>query len=279
MIRFISFSIIFITLFSLSFYIIISSNLNTQINKVSLEIEDLVLNKDQQPISLKLGVIGDIHTPENDNSYAELIEVLSEVNKYELDLLLFVGDYTNNPRKVLDFNKHRSKLVKILTSVPNKPSVFILGNYETWSKPVNWINEFKKQNANILENEISILSLSTTDICIRGLGDFYTKRFKYVEFPETCKNKPKITITHDPAGAFNPKIRGFVVSGHTHCGQISFPIIGPIWIPSEVPREAHCGLYKDNQRTVFTTSGIGTTILPIRIGTQSEWDLLTVNFK
>ena len=31
---------------------------------------------------------------------------------------------------------------------------------------------------------------------------------------------------------------------------------------------------QDNQRTVFTTSGIGTTILPIRIGTQSEWDLL-----
>ena len=279
MIRFILFSIIFISLFSLSFYIIISSNLNTQINKVSLEIEDLGFNKDQQPISLKLGVIGDTHTPENKNSYAELIEILSEINKYELDLLLFVGDYTNNPRKVLNINKHRSKLVEILTNITNTPSFFILGNYETWSNPVNWINEFKKQNANILENEIYIVSLSSTDICIRGLGDFYTKRFKYVEFPEVCKNKPKITITHDPAGAFNPKIRGLVVSGHTHCGQISFPFIGPIWIPSEVPREAHCGLYQDNQRTVFTTSGIGTTILPIRIGTQSEWDLLSVNFK
>ena len=100
-----------------------------------------------------------------------------------------------------------------------------------------------------------------------------------MEFPEICKNKPKITLTHDPAGAFYHKIKGFVVSGHTHCGQISFPFIGPIWIPSEVPRKAHCGLYKDNQKTVFTTSGIGTTILPIRIGTQSEWDLLSVNFK
>ena len=60
-----------------------------------------------------------------------------------------------------------------------------------------------------------------------------TKRFKYVEFEH--KNKLKITITHDPAGAFNPKIRGFVVSGHTHCSQISL-IIGPIWIPSEVPQ-------------------------------------------
>ena len=83
----------------LSFYFIISNNLNPQVNKVSLEIEDLGLNKDQQPISLKLGVIGDTHTPEKNNSYEELIKVLSEINKYELDLLLFVGDYTNNPRK------------------------------------------------------------------------------------------------------------------------------------------------------------------------------------
>ena len=279
MIRFILFSIIFISLFSLSFYFIISSNLKPQVNEVSFEIGDLGPNKGQQPISLKLGVIGDIHIPQNDNSYRKLIKVLTEINEYELDLLLFVGDYTNNPRKVLDINKHRSKLVEILTNVTNTPSFFILGNYETWSNPINWINEFKKQNANILENEISIVSLSSTDICIRGLGDFYTKRFKYVEFPEVCKNKPKITITHDPAGAFNPKISGLVVSGHTHCGQISFPFIGPIWIPSAVPREAHCGLYQDNQRTVFTTSGIGTTILPIRIGTQSEWDLLSVNFK
>ena len=145
MIRFILFSIIFISLLGLSFYLFISSNLNTKVNKVSLEIEDLGINNDQQPISLKLGVIGDTHTPENNKSYAELIEVLREINKYELDLLLFVGDYTNNPRKVLDFNKHRSKLVKILTSVPNRPSFFILGNYETWSNPSNWINEFSCQ--------------------------------------------------------------------------------------------------------------------------------------
>ena len=65
----------------LSFYFIISSNLNTQINKVSLEIEDFGFNKDQQPISLKLGVIGDTHTPENNKSYTELIKVLSEINR------------------------------------------------------------------------------------------------------------------------------------------------------------------------------------------------------
>ena len=62
-----------------------------------------------------------------------------------------------------------------------------------------------------------------------------------------------------------------------NCGQISFPFIGPLWVPTEAPEEAHCGLYQDNMRTVFTTSGVGTTILPIRYGAQSNWDLLTIN--
>ena len=67
---------------------------------------------------------------------------------------------------------------------------------------------------------------------------------------------------------------GLFISGHTHCGQISFPFIGPLWVPTEAPKEAHCGLYQDNMRTVFTTSGVGTTIFPVRFGAQSNWDLL-----
>ena len=86
----------------------------------------------------------------------------------------------------------------------------------------------------------------------------------------------KITLTHDPAGAFHKDVTGLVISGHTHCGQIRFPLIGSLWVPTEAPSKAHCGLYKDSQRTVFTTSGIGTALLPLRIGTQAQWDFLTI---
>ena len=98
----------------------------------------------------------------------------------------------------------------------------------------------------------------------------------YIPFPEKCKEMVKITLTHDPAGAFHKDVTGLVISGHTHCGQIRFPLIGSLWVPTEAPSKAHCGLYKDSQRTVFTTSGIGTTLLPLRIGTQAQWDFLTI---
>ena len=108
------------------------------------------------------------------------------------------------------------------------------------------------------------------------MGDYYTKRFRGIAFPESCSNSFWITLTHDPAGAFQIGMEGLFISGHTHCGQISFPFIGPLWVPTEAPEEAHCGLYQDNMRTVFTTSGVGTTILPIRYGAQSNWDRLSI---
>ena len=102
--------------------------------------------------------------------------------------------------------------------------------------------------------------------------------FQYTGFPEDCKNAIKLTVTHDPAGAFHQDMEGLVLAAHTHCGQIKLPFIGVLWIPSDAPVEATCGLYVDKKRTVFTTAGAGTTLLPIRIGTTSSWDLLTIKF-
>ena len=102
----------------------------------------------------------------------------------------------------------------------------------------------------VLENDNSKLNTKKGIVCIRGLGDFYTKRYLYIDYPIECNKFPKITITHDPAGAFENNVSGFIIAGHTHCGQISLPLFGPIWVPTEAPPSAHCGLYKDDKKTL-----------------------------
>ena len=93
------------------------------------------------------------------------------------------------------------------------------------------------------------------------------------------KSIPKLTITHDPAGAFDRRMEGLVIAGHTHCGQVSLPFIGPLWVPTDAPSFAHCGLYEGGDITVFVTSGVGTAILPLRYGAQSQWDLITLDYQ
>ena len=76
----------------------------------------------------------------------------------------------------------------------------------------------------------------------------------------------------------NKEVKGLVIAGHTHCGQVSIPFIGPLWVPSSAPSEGHCGLYIDSERTLFVTSGVGTSILPLRYGAQSQWDLINIQY-
>ena len=204
--------------------------------------------------------------------------MLLDIEANNPDLIVFAGDFTGSPDAVNNMNDHRLKIADLLTKENKQKKIFVLGNYESWSNRKMWLEAFENERANILENEIAQLIAKDQSICIRGLGDYYTRKFKYIEFPPECRTSIKFSVTHDPAGGFQKDMDGLILAGHTHCGQISLPFVGAIWIPSTAPREATCGLYEDTNRTIFTTAGAGTTILPMRIGTKSSWDLLSIKF-
>ena len=252
----------------------ISQNLKTKRNDVLITVSDPLV----EPTLLSIAVIGDTHTPEGREPLAALRELLLEVKAAEPDLVVLVGDYIQNPDEE-QISVHREDIIKAMKLVDPVPRAVVLGNYETWSNADDWLSEFARLGVRAMENEVTVVETIKGPICIRGLGDRFTDRFRYVDYPAECAPLPKITITHDPAGAFDPRVRGLVLAGHTHCGQISLPFLGPLWVPTDAPNNAHCGLYRDEYRTLFVTSGVGTTILPLRYGAQSQWDLITWKLK
>ncbi len=252
--------------------------LNLKIEMSTSEIN--VESTDEFPnTSIKIALVGDIHLPDTEKDYQILNTLLEDIDIENPDIIIFAGDYTSSPKKVDSMDKHRSRIVELLTKDQLNKKVFVLGNYESWSNPEAWIEEFKQRDATLLENEVYQFRLNDQTICIRGFGDYYTRKFTYIDFPDECNNKVKFSVTHDPAGAFDPRVEGLVLAGHTHCGQVRLPFYGALWVPTSAPKEATCGLYQDNQRIVFTTSGAGTTVFPVRVGTQSEWDMLKVSFQ
>ena len=250
----------------------ISQNLKTQRNDVSISIID----PDVKPTSLSIAVIGDTHTHESRKPLAALRELLLEVKAAEPDLIVLVGDYIFDPSSE-QLPIHRENIINTLKLVDPVPRAVVLGNYESWSNAEDWLFEFERLDVDAMENEVTVLETKKGPVCVRGLGDKFTRRFDYVDYPDKCKSLPKLTITHDPAGAFDRRVKGLVIAGHTHCGQVSLPFTGPLWVPTDAPSFAHCGLHEGHKITVFVTSGVGTSILPLRLGTQSQWDLLSVN--
>lgn len=246
-------------------------NLKVERNNISIHIQDPYV----APRSLSIAVLGDIHLPEGNEHLEEFRELLLEVRAAMPDLVLLVGDYVKDPRG-RDLSGHRENIIEAMKLVDPVPRAIVLGNYESWSDADDWLSEFERIGTDAMENEVTIFETAKGPICVRGLGDYFTSRFVYVDYPEACKSIPKLTITHDPAGAFDRRVEGLVIAGHTHCGQISLPYIGPLWVPTDAPPFAYCGLHEGDKNTVFVTSGVGTSIFPLRIGTQSQWDFISL---
>ena len=255
------------------FRISIAKNLKTEINRVQIDIND----PDVDALSIKVAVIGDIHLREGED-ITKFLKLLDEVKSNSPDLVLLVGDYITGKRRIKDIDSHRRNIITTFKSLDPIPRAVVLGNHDNFTDREKWFREFKRLGVDVLENETRIMNIDGVEVCIRGLGDYRSHRFKFVDYPAECQTLPKITITHDPQGAFEPDVEGLVFAGHTHCGQVSFPIIGPLKVPTKAPRAAICGLYKDSKRTLFVTSGVGTSIIPIRYGAQSQWDLIDLSF-
>ena len=251
----------------------ISQSLETNRNDVSISMNE----PDVEPASLSIAVVGDIHLPEGREPLNKLRKLLLEVKAAKPDLIVFVGDYIFYPNSE-QLSVHRENIINAMKLVDPVPRAVVLGNYETWSNADSWLVDFDRLNVDVMENKVTLLETAKGPVCVRGLGDKYTDRFAYVDYPEECNGLPKLTITHDPAGAFDGRIKGLVIAGHTHCGQISLPLIGPLWVPTDAPSDAHCGLYEDQDRSLFVTSGVGTAMLPVRYGAQSQWDYLSLEY-
>jgi len=226
---------------------------------------------------LKLAVISDLHADESQASYDKIQRLVDQVTESQPDFILLLGDYTQHPDSISSLSQHADRVGERLGELSHIPTIAVLGNYENWSAPGLWAHSLNANGIKVLRNEVALMGSGEQSACFRGLGDAFTEQLRYVDFPEACRELPKITLTHDPAGAFHPDVEGVVFAGHTHCGQIRLPIIGSPWIPSDAPDDATCGLYEDIDRFLWVSSGVGTSILPFRLGAQSQWDLIEMS--
>ena len=226
---------------------------------------------------MRIALLADFHF-----SHPGDLEVLSTVKRQMIDenpdLVLFAGDYIGSHDLYDDVS--RETLIKSLEALAYpKPAFAVLGNHDNWDSNDAWTRAFTGSAIKLIENQIDRITLNGFEICIRGLGDIYSGHWQPVVVPEDCKNMA-ITLTHDPAGLLTPDalIETLSFAGHTHCGQIAFPLIGPLIVPTGAPKDMHCGRFHRGQSGVVS-GGLGSSIVPLRFGpsTAPGWEFIQIN--
>ena len=110
----------------------------------------------------------------------------------------------------------------------------------------------------VLRNEAVFVKRRGKSLAILGADDLWTGE-KNEGVLQKVKADAKILLAHQPAHFYlAKKIKAQLqLSGHCHGGQICFPLIGPLIIPSVEGRKYASGFVREGDSTLFAHRGVG----------------------
>ena len=204
-----------------------------------------------------------------------LDRLVAKIKEQKPDILLLGGDFFEDTQ-----NEDISVIDSVIASLGSlKPTygVFaVLGNHEWLVSRNKAKNLFKKHGVVLLSDENKCLSISNKKLCVVGLEDIL---FQNVDISKAMRGVEKtvILLSHSP-DVFGdiPNNVDLVLAGHTHGGQVNIPFVGRPIVPSAFGDKYAYGLIEEDGKKMIVTSGIGTSILPIRFNCPPE--IVVVDF-
>jgi hypothetical protein len=240
---------------------------------------------------LKIVAIADIHGGSNAITEEKIRQIVAEANAQDPDITVLLGDYVANNRAHTKIFMPMSTIAANLAGLRAKYGVYaVLGNHDGWYDDENVATELSKIGYTVLQNQAVVIEKDGQKLTILGLKD-HMKALDWKEFSNENKHVLEnigdtgdvIAIEHSPdvltmiTGdlSISPNLK-LIIAGHTHGGQIWLPIIGSPIVPSSYGQKYAFGHVKDNGVDMFVTTGIGTSILPIRFMMPPEIAVLTI---
>jgi predicted MPP superfamily phosphohydrolase len=154
----------------------------------------------------------------------------------------------------------------------------VLGNHDWWWNGQRVRRGLEANGIKVLENEVLEIKVRGRSLWLAGLADLWT-RPQHIEstIAKIPQDQTVIALTHNP-DIFPrlPQRVQLLLAAHTHGGQVRFPIIGTVIQPSDFGQRYVQGHVFENNHHLFVTTGIGTSILPVRFGVPPEIVLLTL---
>jgi predicted MPP superfamily phosphohydrolase len=116
------------------------------------------------------------------------------------------------------------------------------------------------------------------EIDIVGLPDARRLRPAGQQLLESLSpGRPTIVLAHDPFWFAHVRhAQHFTLAGHTHAGQIRLRGVGALLNRSRAPLRWSYGHIIEDGRQMYVTSGLGTSGLPLRIGSPPEFVICSV---
>jgi hypothetical protein len=126
----------------------------------------------------------------------------------------------------------------------------------------------------MLLNECETISRGNQSIFLAGIDDAHFYRVDNME--KAAESIPSgafsMLLSHTPEIYRQAAHSGFdlLLAGHTHGGQICLPGSIPLTLDSILPRRLGSGLWKYQRMVGYTSVGVGSSIVAIRLNCPPE---------
>ena len=214
----------------------------------------------------KLIMMSDLHLGYH-NRREELHRWVDMLNEEHADAILIAGDIIDMSIRPLKEEKMYEELLRL-----NAPIYACLGNHEYYSGEPDAQRFYEQAGIHLLRDTCTTLG----DLCIIGRDDRSNLHRKTLAniMKQADRSKFTILLDHQPyhlEQAERQKI-DFQFCGHTHHGQV-WPIS---WITDNV-YECAFGPYQKGNTRYYISSGMGIWGGKFRIGTRSEYVVVTIS--
>jgi uncharacterized protein len=245
---------------------------------------------------LKIVMIADIHGGSNNVTEEKLRDIVAKTNEQNADIVVLLGDYVtqiheDKPLSQRELAMPVATIADNLAGLKANYGVFaVLGNHDGWYNDAEVAAELTRVGYKVLQNEVAVIEKDGKRLKIFGLKDHLklSKRWDQTSadlkpIADAYGEGNLILLEHSPdiikvvTGDLSiSKDLRLILAAHTHGGQVWFPILGTPVVPSSFGQKYSYGHVKENGVDMFVTSGIGTSVLPIRFMMPPEIVVLTI---
>jgi len=229
---------------------------------------------------VRIAVLSDLHVGSAGVPLEQLGRIVDRTNSENPELVVLLGDFvTGGPRGHHGPGSSHfvepEPIARELKRLHAPLGVFaVLGNHDWWFDGERVDRALSSAGIHVLENQA--VRIDAKGFWIGGIADLWTR---VPDIPGTLSqitsDEPVMLITHNPD--IFPEVPGRVsllIAGHTHGGQVRLPFYGSLITTSRFGYDK--GLFTEGGRTLFVTTGIGTSIEDVRFGVPPEIVILTV---
>jgi predicted MPP superfamily phosphohydrolase len=234
---------------------------------------------------LRLGLISDTHVGAPHMDVARLRRIIARMNDQHPDAVLLLGDYAGghleaDQRSAGDRDAVLAG-VGVFRDLKSPLGTWaVLGNHDSWFDEAALSRGLEAAGVQVLQNRSVRVARPGGNFTLAGVADMRSRLLKTSvadALAEAPDDRPVILMSHWPDPfAEVPRRVALTVAGHSHCGQIDLPLIGRPFSSSPGAALWPCGAYRVYGRDLYVTGGLGTSVVPMRIGAPPEIVILTL---